>query len=177
MVENLDYEYARIDFDPKGGRQAVKNVSLFTDTNKRHFLKCSKTLQNNWLLGSGYFYYLSYSFVQVDIKDCIKPLDDLVFVFDSQYLKSEPCEDLFDGKQLLRYSSARHFLVRLKLMGNVTGRICTLRGSHHKRQSSSMVAFTRASFHPQALSFCIIHKRQCLKEFTVFIFLRSLTQW
>lgn len=28
------------------------------------------------------------------IKECIKPLDDLVFVFDSKYLKSEPCEDL-----------------------------------------------------------------------------------
>lgn len=95
LVENLDCKYARICFEPKGGWQAIKNMPLFTETNKGHLLKCSKTLLSNQLLGSGYFYYLSYSFIKAYIKDCIKPLDDLMSAFDSQYLKSEPCEDLW----------------------------------------------------------------------------------
>lgn len=95
LVENLDCKYARTCFEPKGGWQAIKNMPLFTETNKGHLLKCSKTLLNNQLLGSGYFYYLSYSFIKACIKDYIKPLDDLMSVFDSQYLKSEPCEHLW----------------------------------------------------------------------------------
>lgn len=54
------------------------------------------------------------------------------------------------------FQESIHFLSAHKINVKATRWICTWKGSHHKRQSWSTVAFIGATFHPKFLSYCIV---------------------
>lgn len=65
------------------------------------------------------------------------------------------CEEFLMENGCWNISRKYTFLSVYKINVKVTRWICTWKGSHHKRQSRSMVAFIGAFFHPKFLSYHI----------------------